>query len=222
MLMEAMRLSMLEHDEQQRKEAEEKRKRQAAEDSVALQASVGESNSSGGVGPSSSQRGRTSPIRQPGKKSRSTSRSRTPPSPSNPVLPLSSETHGAWRSRTEGTRQFSTLRAALPTTSTAAAVLGASPRSDVLSPPTTDASASKLSSSIPTTITQDSVERNRPTTADHSSMYPDAPLPPLPVEAISSTLSSTSTDGQSTLGSTSTSSSFGSLETGTRVSTHIG
>src|SRR5260221_6102436 len=121
MLMEAMRLSMLEHEEQQRKEAEEKRRREAAEGTGAASASGGESNSFGGVGPSSlsvqssSHLGRTSPIRQTGKNSRSISRSRTP-SPSNPVVPLSAEYQAALRSRHEGPRQFSTLRAALPTT----------------------------------------------------------------------------------------------------------
>jgi hypothetical protein len=201
-----MRLSMLEHEEQQRKDAEEKRRREAAEGSGAAPASGGESNSSGGVGPSNlsvqspSQQGRASPIRQTGKKPRSISRSRTPP-PSNPVLPLSAEYQATWRNRHEGPRQFSTPRAALPTTPNGLSTLQA----------TVDASSSNADdpSSIPTiTIAQDSDERNQSTAADSSSLYADAPLPPLPVESVPSTLSF---DERST---SSTSSSFGSLETG--------
>jgi len=64
----------------------------------------------------------------PGRKSWSISRSRTPPPPANPVpnLPISEENQAAWRNRTTGPPAFSTLSAALTSTSTAAAFLGAS------------------------------------------------------------------------------------------------
>lgn len=63
----------------------------------------------------------------PGRKPWSISRSRTPPPPANPVpnLPVSEENQAAWRNRTTGPPAFSTLSAALTSTSTAAAFLGA-------------------------------------------------------------------------------------------------
>lgn len=163
--MEAMRLSLLDHEEHQRKEAEEKKKAAAA-----AAAAGGEGGSSGEVdpksqsasspGPSSletsstlqpsgsttispsvsslSRSGSPSP-RQPalgsqesfasGRRSWSISRSRTPPPPPNPIpnVPLSEENHAAWLNRPGGAPPFSTLNAALTSTSTAAAFLGAAP-----------------------------------------------------------------------------------------------
>ena len=237
MLMEAMRLSMLDHEEQQRKTAEEKRKREAVEPAAAGE----ESSTSPAASPSSNcavslqfnspapdgrapasntsslpvsyRRGLT---QHTGSKSRSVSRSSTPP-PTNPGFPLSSGNQAEWGSRKDGPGQCSMLPATLTTTSAAAATLpNGSPAgllSDVDDP-----------SSVPTiTIALENTERsasNHPTDADGNSIYSDSPLPPLPVEA--STLSSTSADEPSTSGSTSTSSSFGSLENNTQMSAHIG
>lgn len=164
MLMEAMRLSLLDHEEHQRKEAEEKKKQQSTaasggETGTSSTEAVGlsETQSRPGPGPSTldtrsslqassssiissspSSNRSVSPAPKhakvgsqdslaPGRKSWSISRSRTPPPPANPVsnLPVSEENQAAWRNRTTGPPAFSTLSAALTSTSTAAAFLGA-------------------------------------------------------------------------------------------------
>lgn len=164
MLMEAMRLSLLDHEEHQRKEAEEKKKQAAAaagsgETSTSSTDGVGLSDTQPGSGPgpstletrsslqassssilssSPSSNRSVSPASKhgksgsqdplaPGRRSWSISRSRTPPPISNPVpnLPVSEENQAAWRNRTTGPPAFSTLSAALTSTSTAAAFLGA-------------------------------------------------------------------------------------------------
>ncbi|KIM49437.1 hypothetical protein M413DRAFT_59264 [Hebeloma cylindrosporum] len=169
MLMEAMRLSLLDHEEHQRKEAEEKKKQQSTAPSIGESGTssteaVGpsETQSRPGPGPStletrSSLQASTSSILSsspsskrsispapkhtkvgsqdslaPGRKSWSISRSRTPPPPTNPVpnLPVSEENQTAWRNRTTGPPAFSTLSAALTSTSTAAAFLGAASSSE--------------------------------------------------------------------------------------------
>uniref|UniRef100_A0A8H7Y2W3 RING-type domain-containing protein n=1 Tax=Psilocybe cubensis TaxID=181762 RepID=A0A8H7Y2W3_PSICU len=166
MLMEAMRLSLLDHEEHQRKEAEEKKKKaaeEAAGDNGGGNASNELENAAGsqatsGPGPSTleatstlrpsnspnvsspvsslSRSGSPSPPKQatlssqesqqPGRRSWSISRSRTPPPNPVPNLPLSEDNQAAWRDRSSGAPPFSTLNAALTSTSTAAAFLGPS------------------------------------------------------------------------------------------------
>ncbi|KAJ7285667.1 hypothetical protein C8J57DRAFT_1708150 [Mycena rebaudengoi] len=142
MMMEAMRLSLIDHEEQQRKEAEEKKKKAAAEAS-ATEASASASTSAD-PGPSTSE-GRSSipapialhssspPSASPTaplsptdslavhRKSSSMSRSRSPsPSPFQALK----DTASSWRRRTSSPPPFSTLTAALSNTvSTASAVI---------------------------------------------------------------------------------------------------
>lgn len=225
MLMEAMRLSMLDHEESQRKEAEEKKRREAAEAAAPGRDPFGDvagPSSNGTVAtltipsisfPTSSSPSASSPspIRRHDK-SRSISRSGTPPS-ANLVLPLGAETQSALRSRTEGSQQLSTF--------TSATVNGASNLNGVSSQLTVDASSSNADTKNSASMySGQQSASNHSVEADRSSMYSNAPLPPLPVEAVPSSLSSTSTDDPSTSGSTSTTSSFASLETGTRMSEH--
>lgn len=162
MLMEAMRLSLLDHEEHQRKEAEEKKKKATAgatgDNGPGRPSNEAESTTSPpGPGPSTleasstlhassstnisspvssiSRSGSPSPPKQatlssqeslePGRRSWSISRSRTPPPNPVPNVPLSEDNQAAWRSRT-GAPPFSTLSAALTSTSTAAAFLGSS------------------------------------------------------------------------------------------------
>ncbi|KAF8968356.1 hypothetical protein BDZ97DRAFT_1916194 [Flammula alnicola] len=175
MMMEAMRLSLLDHEEHQRKEAEEKKKQEAAAASASAAGGgdgAGASSSSDispadtvasseipapGPGPSTLEARSSIPSSSnlsssvtsiprsvspspkhnkvdsqeslgPGRKSWSLSRSRTPPPPpANPApnIPISEENQAAWRSRSAGPPAFSTLNAALTSTSTATAFLGA-------------------------------------------------------------------------------------------------
>lgn len=226
---------MLDHEEQQRKAADEKRKREAESAATGGESSTSPAGSPSsdcpvplqsnpgavdGLAPTSNssslsvsyRRGQINLTQHTGRQSRSISRSNTPP-PTNPVLPLSSENQAERIGRTEGPGQLSTLPATLTTTS--AVLPNCSPAgmpSDVDDP-----------SSIPTiTIARENAERfasNHPTDADRNSIYSDSPLPPLPVEAVPSTLSA---DEPSTSGSTSTSSSFGSLDNNTRMSARNG
>ncbi|KAF8810166.1 hypothetical protein BYT27DRAFT_7240954 [Phlegmacium glaucopus] len=116
MLMEAMRLSLLDHEEHQRKEAEERRKQDAAAATAIAAAGMmqgsGDGLSSPGPGPSTLE---ASPLSHakvgsqdslaPSKKSWSFSRTRTPPPPaSNPVtnVPLSENSSATWRNRSAG------------------------------------------------------------------------------------------------------------------------
>ena len=145
--MEAMRLSLIDHEEQQKKEAEEKRKQAATsgapEGSAEAQSSTPADGQAIGHVPSistlslSSSVPRSSSPRPPshksqdslstGRKSFSFSRSRTPPPPAPPTtVPLSEENSTAWRNRSTGPPAFSTLSAALTSTSVAAAILGSS------------------------------------------------------------------------------------------------
>lgn len=136
MVMEAMRLSLLEHEEQQRKEAEEKKKAVDASDpeaAVTTAESSGTGPSSLEVPPSdqtsssltlSSTSSTSLPSPSPAGTESSTSerrsfipsRSRTPSPP----------TDSSWRKRTSNSPPFSTLNAALSATSTASAVPNAS------------------------------------------------------------------------------------------------
>jgi len=145
--MEAMRLSLIDHEEQQKKEAEEKRKQAgssgAPEGSGEAQSSTPAEGQAIGHVPSnstlslSSSVPRSSSPRPPshkshdslstGRKSFSFSRSRTPPPPAPPTtVSLSEENSTAWRNRSSGPPAFSTLSAALTSTSVAAAILGSS------------------------------------------------------------------------------------------------
>ncbi|KAJ7905321.1 zf-C3HC4 type zinc finger protein [Mycena olivaceomarginata] len=139
MLMEAMRLSLLDHEEHQRKEAEEKKKKAgeasnaaaAAEESASAGPAPGPStlearpSSPPATGlnlPSPSPSGST-PTHSPSalSVSRNGSRSRSP-SP-NPLQALK-DTASGWRTRTSSPPPFSTLGAALSgTVSTASAVI---------------------------------------------------------------------------------------------------
>lgn len=87
----------------------------------------------------------------PGRKSWSISRSRTPPPPANPVpnLPVSEENQAAWRSKTTGPPAFSTLSAALSSTSTAAAFLGAASSNEPRSVTPEPGSGIPVTSSMP-------------------------------------------------------------------------
>ncbi|KAF8162922.1 hypothetical protein B0H34DRAFT_794682 [Crassisporium funariophilum] len=166
MLMEAMRLSLIDHETHQKNQADEKKKKDEADAAAGGtgQRSSGESTetqAAPGPGPSTLE-GRLSTHTSfssnlsssassiprsaspssppthtkvgsqeslaPTRKSWSLSRSRTPPPP-NPVpnVPLSEENSAAWRNRAAGPPAFSTLSAALTSTSTAAAFLGATP-----------------------------------------------------------------------------------------------
>ena len=203
--MEAMRLSLLDHEEHQRKEAEEKKKKQgtassSGETGTSSTDAMGpsETQSSPGPGPSTSETRSSlqassssilssspssnrsvSPAPKhakigsqdslaPGGKSWSISRSRTPPPPANPVpnLPVSEENQVAWRSRTTGPPAFSTLSAALTSTSTAAAFLGAASSSERSSRSVTP----EPGSAIPATSSMPLTESSIPTiTVDPSS-----------------------------------------------------
>lgn len=164
--MEAMRLSLLDHEEHQRKEAEEKKKQEtatvasgegspstegattsAAPDPSLHGPSSLETHSSGpsssNLIPSSSstnpssQKAHSQDSLNPGRKSWSLSRSRTPPPPpANPAsnIPISEENQAAWRDRTVTPPAFSTLSAALTSTSTAPAFLGSAPASRSITP----------------------------------------------------------------------------------------
>ncbi|KAG6844732.1 hypothetical protein H0H87_004352, partial [Tephrocybe sp. NHM501043] len=137
MLMEAMRLSMIDHEEHQRKEAEEKRKQEAAAVAAAAESPP---TSSSAPGPSlldptarnlisfspspSTSAPKSNPVFKDSlsisKESLTTSigRSRTPPQPGPSFQPRSSSP-----------APYSTLSAALSATSAATAILGSSPSS---------------------------------------------------------------------------------------------
>ncbi|KAJ7172657.1 hypothetical protein C8R46DRAFT_1086775 [Mycena filopes] len=137
MIMEAMRLSLIDHEEQQRKEAEEKKKKGEASTSAAAPAE--ESASAGpGPGPSTLEARAANPPASPNalslpsptssetprlSVSRNGSRSRSP-SP-NPLQALK-DTASGWRKRPSSPPPFSTLSAALSTVSTASAVINGS------------------------------------------------------------------------------------------------
>ncbi|KAJ6547384.1 hypothetical protein B0H19DRAFT_1211963 [Mycena capillaripes] len=133
MIMEAMRLSLIDHEEQQRKEAEEKKKKAEAGNATAAaeeSASVGpgpgpstlEARSSASALnlPSPSPSGSTPHSPSSLSVNRNPSRSRSP-SP-NPLQALK-DTASGWRRRTSSPPPFTTLSAALSTVSTASAVL---------------------------------------------------------------------------------------------------
>jgi hypothetical protein len=132
MIMEAMRLSLIDHEEQQRKEAEEKKKK-------AIEASNGtatEDSASAGPGPGpSTLEARSNPpatalnLPSPSPSGSSLSVNRNPsrsrsPSP-NPLQALK-DTASGWRRRTSSPPPFTTLSAALSTVSTASAVINGS------------------------------------------------------------------------------------------------
>ncbi|KAJ7470581.1 hypothetical protein FB451DRAFT_1474968 [Mycena latifolia] len=135
MIMEAMRLSLIDHEEQQRKEAEEKKKKgeasNAAEESAAAGPSTLEAQSSTPApsalnlpspAPSGSSQRSPSSL-SVNRNSLTSSRSRSP-SP-NPLQALK-DTASGWRRRTSSPPPFSTLSAALSTVSTASAVINGS------------------------------------------------------------------------------------------------
>jgi len=180
MLMEAMRLSLLDHEEHQRKEAEEKKKQEAAAAAGASAPSenISESQASGpepstseplaslqvsndqlsstsslqrlpNPSPSKDNNGNSKESLDKGRRSWSISRSRTPPPP-NPVsnIPQSEENQAAWRNRTTGPPAFSTLSAALTSTSTATAFLGTS-RSATPEPTLNQGPSASSSAAVP-------------------------------------------------------------------------
>ncbi|KAJ6513851.1 hypothetical protein C8R47DRAFT_1092091 [Mycena vitilis] len=136
MIMEAMRLSLIDHEEQQRKEAEEKKKNGEASNAT----TTAEEPASAGPGPGPSTleaRAANAPAsalnlpppsptgstpHSPSSLSvnRNPSRSRSP-SP-NPLQALKDTANG-WRRRTSSPPPFTTLSAALSTVSTASAVI---------------------------------------------------------------------------------------------------
>ncbi|KAF9484942.1 hypothetical protein BDN70DRAFT_871933 [Pholiota conissans] len=195
MLMEAMRLSLLDHEEHQRKEAEEKKKQEAAAAAAAAAAggtppateaaNISSESPSPGPGPSTLEArssipssssllpsrfsiGRSSSPSsrahdrvdsqdslQPGRRSWSISRSRTPSPPlPNPAgnVPTSEENQAAWRSRSTNPPAFSTLSAALTSTSTAAAFLGTPPSSQPRPVTPSGTSSTAPATSIPAAI----------------------------------------------------------------------
>ncbi|KAJ7752029.1 hypothetical protein B0H16DRAFT_1317879 [Mycena metata] len=135
MIMEAMRLSLIDHEEQQRKEAEEKKKKKKGETSTAAV----EESASGGPGPGPSTleaRAANPPLNLASPTTSETprspsalsvnptgSRSRSP-SP-NPLQALK-DTASGWRKRPSSPPPFSTLSAALSTVSAASAVINGS------------------------------------------------------------------------------------------------
>ncbi|KAJ7090050.1 hypothetical protein C8R43DRAFT_1050487 [Mycena crocata] len=144
MIMEAMRLSLIDHEEQQRKEAEEKKKKGEAststEDSAAAGPSTLEAQPSNSAGsalspPSPSPSGSTprSPSSLSVNRNSLTSRSRSP-SP-NPLQALK-DTASGWRRRTSSPPPFTTLSAALSTVSTASAVINGMGGEPIPPPPT--------------------------------------------------------------------------------------
>ncbi|KAJ6623454.1 hypothetical protein B0H10DRAFT_2331382 [Mycena sp. CBHHK59/15] len=149
MVMEAMRLSLLDHEEQQRKEAEEKKKKEKAE---AAAAATEESAAAGpGPGPSTLE-ARSSPPRAhslvPSRNSL-TSRSRSP-SP-NPLQALK-DTASGWRRRTSSPPPFTTLSAALSTVSTASAVINGTGEPNLNQAATTPAAATPATTTPAATI----------------------------------------------------------------------
>ncbi|KAF8061538.1 hypothetical protein FPV67DRAFT_1704101 [Lyophyllum atratum] len=150
MLMEAMRLSMIDHEEHQRKEADEKKKQEAAAQSEA------DAHSTSVSGPSTSTAPTENPISIPPSPSASTpvssspvspsqvqsrdsltvkrnsllsslSRSRTPPPPNASTSSgrMSESSSTSWH-RSPSPAPYSTLSAAISAASTASAVMGSS------------------------------------------------------------------------------------------------
>lgn len=156
MLMEAMRLSMIDHEEHQRKEAEEKKKQAAAQSEGENAADTGTPSGAGSssldapspspnstdLSPASSSPPSSSPVQAPSRDSLNTkrnsllaslSRSRTPPPPANTLSASSSGSDGtssSWQRRSPSPAPYSTLSAALSAAATASAVLGSSPGHD--------------------------------------------------------------------------------------------
>ncbi|TFK42950.1 hypothetical protein BDQ12DRAFT_677073 [Crucibulum laeve] len=216
MLMEAMRLSLLDHEEQQRKEAEEKKKQETAaaaasagktdeQPSEAPPApvpgpsmlevrSVTESSPSNVASSSSS----PAPVsfspslipqsangEVPGhkRKSWSLSRSRTPPPPANHASntsPGDESSLSTWRRRTSSPPPFSTLNAALTSTSTAAAILRANADGgDAITPSTNEPHADNISAgSIPSITVGDTPNTPEniviPSRPENGSVRPDS------------------------------------------------
>ncbi|KAJ7098092.1 hypothetical protein B0H15DRAFT_824072 [Mycena belliarum] len=146
MIMEAMRLSLIDHEEQQRKEAEEKKKKGEAsnasiEESAAADPSSLEPQASipgpSTLSPPSSIPSASSPQSSSSlsvnrSSLASSTRSRSP-SP-NPLQALK-DTASGWRRRTSSPPPFSTLSAALSTVSTASAVIHGSGESSSVTAP---------------------------------------------------------------------------------------
>ncbi|KAF9466318.1 hypothetical protein BDZ94DRAFT_1251654 [Collybia nuda] len=169
MLMEAMRLSMIDHEEHQRKEAEAK-KQEAAAQLESISAEDAESPS--GAGPStqetpsrnftdasltSSLPPPSSPVPVPSQDPSHTkrnsllaslSRSRTPPLANTLSTSASGSdgTSSSWNRRSPSPAPYSTLNAALSTAATASAVLGSNPGHDI----STGASGGAVITSAPT------------------------------------------------------------------------
>ncbi|RXW13906.1 hypothetical protein EST38_g11949 [Candolleomyces aberdarensis] len=111
MLMEAMRLSLIDHEEHQRKEADERRKKEEAERTAGGQGGSSQGET-GSTQPTISTSSSSLPVNSSGHGSGSTSRSRTP------------EPSSSWTSRSPP--PFSTLNAALLSSGTASAFLNSS------------------------------------------------------------------------------------------------
>ncbi|KAJ7489882.1 zf-C3HC4 type zinc finger protein [Mycena galericulata] len=154
MIMEAMRLSLIDHEEQQRKEAEEKRKKgeagNAAEESVSGGPGPGPSTlearaetPAGTVlaplAPSSSGSSPHTPSSLAVTSNSPTSSRSRSPSP-NPLQALK-DTASGWRRRRSSPPPFSTLSAALSTVSTASAVINGTGGEPIPSPTTTEPAA---------------------------------------------------------------------------------
>ncbi|CAK5277767.1 unnamed protein product [Mycena citricolor] len=178
MMMEAMRLSLIEHENQQRKEAEEKKKKEKTESGSTEQQPTAPSTSISapalaGPGPSTIEARSTSSINLLPSASQAAntldvnknpSRSRSPsPSP----LQALRDTANGWRRRTSSPPPFSTLTAALSAVSTASAVVTAagneqitsmSDSSEVEAPPTLVVSAEPPTTSVePHVLREESV-----------------------------------------------------------------
>ncbi|KAJ7738500.1 hypothetical protein DFH07DRAFT_696857, partial [Mycena maculata] len=195
MIMEAMRLSLIDHEEQQRKEAEEKKKKGEASGSAA------EESAPDGPGPGPSTLEARSvtpagaalapPVPSPAasssaplsinKNSLTSSRSRSP-SP-NPLQALK-DTASGWRRRTSSPPPFTTLGLVLSNTvSTASAIINGSGGEVSNSPPAPTTakpphpSAGDAEATIPTITVDASDTRNESTTSGNRAEIPARPSP---------------------------------------------
>ncbi|KAK7015009.1 hypothetical protein R3P38DRAFT_2998936 [Favolaschia claudopus] len=182
MVMEAMRLSLIEHEEQQRKEAEEKKKKAAQPSNTEASlagADAGPSTSEARSSTASTTINAPTPTPAPSGSTspslsvnRTESRSRSP-SP-NPLQALK-DTASGWRRRTSSPPPFATLGAALSgTVATASAVIngsgaasGSPPALEI--PPNTPPShsGSNEDNAIPTiTVADSAIHKDEPETED--------------------------------------------------------
>ncbi|EAU88041.1 zf-C3HC4 type zinc finger [Coprinopsis cinerea okayama7 len=148
MLMEAMRLSLIEHEEHQRREAEERKKKEAAERAAAAENGEGEPSDAQGA-PSSSQAAPSSSSAAPPPSSSSND-------PSGSLAPSGQHSRSPTPDSNNRTPPpFSTMNAALLTSGTATAFLNAS----------SDPSSGSTTPSVPipaVTLTGDAVPTTGP------------------------------------------------------------